>query len=68
MTAIKRMKVIAKVGPDRFVKYNVDNLLSFTKFLDRSYPDWKWFNVFDKRSREQVSSYTKNHRPHTKHE
>lgn len=64
---VKKMKVIAKVSPDRFVKYNVQDLVSFTRFLDRSYPDWRYMNVYDKQTREQVCSFTRYHKPATKH-
>jgi len=31
----------------KYLKYNnVTNLLSFTKFLHNSFPNWIWFNVF----------------------
>lgn len=41
-----------------------NNLLSLCDYLDRRYPDWKWFNVFDNRNKsQQIASYTKNNRP-----
>lgn len=64
---VKKMKVIAKVSPDRFVKYNVQDLVSFARYLDRSFPDWRWMNVYDKNTGNQVCSFTRNHRPTTKH-
>jgi hypothetical protein len=63
---MKKYKVIAKVGNDRFVKYNVNNLVQFASFLDRQFPDWRYFNVYTYTkddSGEQVGNYTKNHRP-----
>lgn len=62
----KRYRVIAKVGPDKFVKYNCSNLLSFTKFLDEKYIDWKWFNVYlyvKGKPGEQLASFTNKDRP-----
>lgn len=67
MNTKKKYKVIAKVGPDKFVKYNVDNLIRFTAFLDRRFNDWRYFNVFDKDTQEQLISFTKNNRPETKY-
>lgn len=56
--------IIAKVSTDKFVKYrNVSSLKKFADFLDRSFPSWKYFNVYDSQTRDQVSSYTKNERP-----
>jgi len=48
----KTYKVIAKVSSDKFVKYNTGNLISFTKFLDANYKDWRWFNVYNKKTIE----------------
>jgi len=60
---IKKYKVIAKVGNNKFVKYNVTNLIAFTKFLDAKFKDWRWFNVYDKSSKKQLNNFTKNNRP-----
>ena len=62
----KKYKVIAKVGNEHFVKYNVNNLRMFVKFLDRKFPDWRWFNVFEytkDSTGRQLDSFTKNKRP-----
>jgi len=59
----KKYKVIAKVGKDKFVKYNVNNLLLFTQFLDRSYKKWRWFNVYDNKTKNQITNFTVNKRP-----
>lgn len=64
--AKKKYKVVAKVGNDHFVKYNVNNLRMFALFLDRKFPDWRWFNVFEytkDSSGQQLDSFTKNKRP-----
>ena len=63
---MKKYKVIAKVGTDKFVKYNVNNLQLFTKFLDTTFPEWRYFNVYSHTkdgSGEQIANYTKNNRP-----
>lgn len=60
---IKKYRVIAKVGNDKFVKYNVNNLILFTQFLDRSYEKWRWFNVYDKKTKNQIANFTVNNRP-----
>lgn len=58
--------VIAKVETSKFVKYRTTDLLSFTKYLDTSFPDWRYFNVYDKKSKEQIANFTKKNRPITK--
>lgn len=62
----KKYSVIAKVGNNKFVKYNVNNLLLFTSFLDREFPDWRWFNVYCKGTEgvgQQLASFTSKSRP-----
>jgi hypothetical protein len=64
--SMKKYKVIAKIGSDKFVKYNVNNLLLFAKFLDKEFQDWRWFNVFAYQKDSQgiqLASFTKNNRP-----
>lgn len=58
----KKYKIIAKVDNEKFVKYNVNNLLLFTKFLDKSFSGWRWFNVYNM-SKEQIGSFTNKDRP-----
>jgi len=45
------------------IKYHVNNLLKFTRFLDRQWPVWKWFNVFDNHTALQVTSFTNRRKP-----
>lgn len=63
MKSVKRV-VIVKVGNEQFLKYeHVDNLIRFTAFLDQKYPDWRYMNVFDRKTHEQIGNYTKLNRP-----
>jgi hypothetical protein len=67
---MKKYKVIAKVEDDRFVKYNVNNLLRFCLFLDRKFPNWRWFNVYEYKRNgngDQVGNFTRNNRPTSAH-
>ena len=67
---VKKYKVIAKVEKDKFVKYNVNNLLLFTAFLDRHFPDWRWFNVYEYTKNDsgvQIGSFTSKDRPGAKY-
>ena len=62
----KKYKVIAKVDNERFVKYNVNNLLLFTQFLDKNFPNWRWFNVYNYTKNdggEQIGNFTNKNRP-----
>lgn len=57
---------IAKVGNEKFVRYHVNNLRLFSLFLDRKFPDWRWFNVFEynrEHNGKQQESFTKKNRP-----
>lgn len=62
----KRYIVIAKVGKDKFIKHRTSNLLLYTNYLDTNWADWRWFNVFDKETKLQLASFTKNRRPNNK--
>ena len=62
----KKYKVIAKVENDKFVKYNVNNLLLFTEFLDINFSGWRWFNVFEYKKEGngmQLANFTTKSRP-----
>jgi hypothetical protein len=67
----KKYKVIAKVGNNengtaKCVKYNVNDLVKFSQFLDKQFPTWRWFNVYSKETKVQIGSFTKFNRPHSK--
>ena len=66
MESKKKYKVIAKVENDKFVKYNVNNLLLFTQFLDTNFNGWRWFNVYEYKKESdgsQIGSFTTKNRP-----
>jgi hypothetical protein len=48
------------------LKYHVNDLLKFTLFLDTKHPSWKYFNVFNKKTREQIASFTIHNKPKTR--
>jgi len=66
---MSRYNIVAKCSSGRrdFRKWRTSDLLKFTRFLDANYPDWKYFNVYDRRTRVQLSSFTKNSKPLTKY-
>ena len=50
-------------GSAKCLKYHVNNLLKFTDFLDKEHSDWRWYNVYSKKTGEQISNFTKFQRP-----
>lgn len=55
-----------KDGTAHCVKYRFNNLLKFTRFLDREWSSWKWYNVFSNRGTNkgmQLASFTNRNRP-----
>lgn len=72
MTTEKKYKVIAKIGNNadgtaHCVKYNVNDLVKFADFLDKKFPDWRWFNVYSKQTKLQLANFTKYRRPTKKY-
>lgn len=66
----KKYKVVAKINKDKFVKYNVTNLMKFAEFLDREFGGFRWFNVYlytKDGTGEQVANYTNKNRPTSAH-
>lgn len=61
----KKYKIIAKVSKEKFVKYHVNDLMSFTSFLDTNFVGWRFFNVFNS-SGDQVANFTSKNRPTSK--
>jgi hypothetical protein len=64
----KKYRCIVKIGnrgngSAHCVKYHVNNLLKFTVFLDKEFPDWRWYNVYSQKSGEKLDSFTKFQRP-----
>lgn len=74
MKTSKKYKAIVKIknnpdGTAYCVKYRFDDLLKFTKFLNLSWSEWKWFNVFSNKNEnknQQLESFTKNNKPISK--
>jgi len=70
----KKYKAIVKIrnnpdGSAYCVKYRFDDLLNFTKFLDKNWKDWKWYNVYSNQETnkgEQLANFTKYNRPKSK--
>ena len=61
----KRYTCIVKVSQNQFLKYRLNDLKKFVLFLDTKYPEWRWFNVYSKKTKEQLASFTKNNKPTT---
>ncbi len=63
-TVMKRYNVIVKLRTQQFLKYQVNDLLKFTAYLDKEHAgQWTWYNVFDRRTRQQVANFTNKRRP-----
>lgn len=51
----------------RFRKFEfVRDLLKLTTWLDKNEPEWRWFNVYLRKTGAQLESFTQNRRPLTK--
>jgi len=54
-------------GLDHHIWYEyVSDLLKFTNFLDKAFPGWTYYNVYNRVSGGQIGSFTKFKRPVTK--
>lgn len=64
-----RYNIIAKCSAHEsdFKKWRCSDLISLTKFLDKSYPEWKFFHVYDKTTRERLATFKQQQRPTAKH-
>jgi len=64
---MKKYRVWVVLPYRRTLTYKVNNLVLFTAFLDRTYKDWNFFNVYPyiegKISDEKLASFTKNRKP-----
>lgn len=60
----KNYKCWVKVNSTDTKEWHTPDLLDFQKFLDRDYPDWRFYNV--RVNDVQVASYTKNNRATSK--
>jgi len=63
-----KYNIIAKTSIEEgdFKKWRCSDLMSLTKFLDKDYPDWKFFHVYDKATRKKLATFKQDHRPLSK--
>jgi len=55
---IKAYSIIIKVNSNKFVKYRSNNLINFfTKFLLQKYPESRFANIYDKKSKKLIGSW-----------
>lgn len=55
----QKFTVIIKSDFKSFIKYrNVTSIKKLVTYLDKNYPQWRWFNIFDK-EKNQVGSYSR---------
>lgn len=60
---MSKYNVIVKVSSDQWLKYVVNDLLLFTKFLDKKFSTWLYFNVYEYKTREHLASFQQKNRP-----
>lgn len=62
-----RVWVVGYENKERTTRtYHTPDLLDFTSFIDKEFPDWSFFNVYDKESGLQLQSFTKFDKPRKK--
>lgn len=60
----KKVNIIVKVSNGDFLKYRgVSDLLKFTTFIDEKHNGFRFMNVFDPTTKEQITSFTKGNPP-----
>jgi len=69
---MKKYRVITKIGNNsdgsaQCVRYRCSDLVSYCRFLDKTFPSWTWTNVYDKETGVQLGNFTKFSRPTVKH-
>lgn len=45
------------MGGGAFKKWHVNNIQKFIKFLNKDHPTWRYFNVYDNKTKTQVGSF-----------
>ena len=48
---------------EKHLRYHVTDLIKFTSFLDLKHPSWKYFNVYDYKTKDQIGNFTINNKP-----
>jgi len=48
---------------EKHLKFYVTDLIKFTSYLDTNFDTWKYFNVYDKNTRQQIGNFTINNKP-----
>jgi len=46
----KRIVWVKVNAKETKIWYYVNNLVRFARFLDKAYPDWRFMNVYDRKS------------------
>lgn len=48
---------------EKHLKFYVSDLIKFTSYLDTNFSTWKYFNVYDHKTRQQIGNFTINNKP-----
>lgn len=52
-----------KCKDNQYRTWHTSNLLLFVRFLDKEHSEWRFFNVYDKKTNANLASFTNNNRP-----
>lgn len=56
---MRKYSAIAKIYPDKYVKYRTNNPENLVKFLIQKFNNVLWVNFFNKETRQQVGNWSK---------
>lgn len=59
-------KVWVKTGNDCHKEWHTSDLIDLQSFLDTKYPEWRYFNVYDKKTNIELGRFTKFKRANSK--
>ena len=59
-------RVWVKTDNEDYKTWHTSDLIKLQMFLDNKYPQWRFFNVYDKKTGHNLASFTKTRRALTK--
>lgn len=59
----RRYRCLVKLDAQDIRHWHTDDLLDFMAWLDVAYPNWRWFNVYNSQTGQQLGNYTQQKRP-----
>ena len=55
-------RVWVKTDNEEYKTYHTSDLIDIQNFFDRKFPQWRFFNVYDKKNGNNLASFTKTRR------